>query len=268
MALRRIGRLFQAMNVPMLPRAVESITDLVTEVRLTSPERIEGYVFDPNRLDARFVVELYVDGQSAAIRRADLYDDRLQRQGVGDGCYRYAFTVDHLTVESTSSLEVRLANLNRSLGSPMAIADPRQAIGCWGPGEVLWSGGLRFSGWVSGKPERPQLEIRVFVEGICVARSPARQWRHIEDDTGPKAVRAFELHLPTEFADGRVRQASVVDDLARPLIGSPCAFFAFEDRLANFLSAKVDIASEKIRGTLYDRSFPQSLPFDLFEEWS
>ena len=88
MALRRIGRLFQAMTYPMLPPIKEMTADLVTEVRLTSAQRIEGYVFDPNRLDARFVVELYVDGQPTALSRAELYDDRLRERGVGDGCYR------------------------------------------------------------------------------------------------------------------------------------------------------------------------------------
>jgi O-antigen biosynthesis protein len=269
MAPRRTGRLFQAMTYPMLLRAEESTADLVTEVRLTSPQRIEGHVFDPNRLDARFVVELYVDGQPAALTRAELYDDRLREQGVGDGCYRYAFAVGHLTVDSASSLEVRIANSNRSAGSPIAIADISQQAGaCFGAGEVRWTGGLRFSGWVSEEPQLREPEVRVFIDGTCVARATPRQWGHIDDCVGTKAVRGFELHLPREFADGRVRRASFVDDLARPLIGSPCAFFAFEDGLANFLSARGEIASEKIRGALYDQCFPQSLPFDLFEEWT
>ena len=254
------------MTHPMLPRAEESTAVLVTEVKLASPRRIEGHVFDPNRLDARFVVELYADGQPAGLMRADLYDHLLRERGVGDGCYRYAFAVGDQSLEL---LEVRLANSNRSLGFPIAIADgSRQAGGCEGPGEVRWSGGLRFCGWLSEEPPRRQPEVRAFVDGICVASATARQWRHIDDGAGAKAVRGFELHLPRELADGRVRRVGFVDDLARPLIGGPCAFFAFEDILADFLGARADIASEKIRGALYDRCFPQSLPFELFEEWS
>ena len=210
-----------------------------------------------------------MDGQPAAIARAEVYDDRLRERGVGDGCYRFAFAIGHLSAELGSSLEVRIANSNRSLGSPIAIADISERSGdCCGPGEVRWSGGLRFSGWLIEEPQRPQPEVRALVDGICVARATARQWTHIDSDAGAKAVRGFELHLPRELADGRVRRASFVDDLARPLIGSPCAFFALEDALADILHARADIASEEIRGGLYDRCFPQSLPFDLFEEWS
>ena len=243
--------------------------DLVADVRLTSPARVEGYVFDPSRLDARFVVELYVDGQPAALARAELYSDLLWEWGVGDGCYRYAFAPDNLIVESASSLEVRIANSGRSLGSPIALGSiSREAGGFCGAGEVRWSGGLRFSGWLSDEPQRPKLEVQVFVDGICVERVTAQQWRHIDDGACAQAVRGFELHLPREFADGRVRRASFVDDCSRPLIGSPCAFFAFEDSLANVLGASADIASERIRVDLYDLCFPQSCPFDHFEEWS
>ena len=257
------------MTYPILPRTRDSRPDLVTDVRLTSPSRVEGHVFDPSRLEARFVVELYVDGQPAALARAELYDDRLREWGVGDGCYRYAFAVDHLIVESASSLEVRIANSNRSLGSPIAIANlSREAADCWGAGEVRWSGGLRFCGWLSNEPQGCQPEVQVFVDGLCVERAIAQQWRHIDDGGGAKAVRGFELHLPRKFADGRVRRASFVDDCSRPLIGSPCAFFAFEDSLANVMSARADIGSEKIRASLYDLCFPQSVPFDHFEEWS
>ncbi len=246
----------------------QTSSNLITEVRLTSHERIVGYAFDPDRLDARFVVELLIDGQPAALARADLYDARLRARGVGDGCYRFAFAISNLTVESSSSFGVRIANTNQLLGSAIAIEAVANETGAHhGPGEVQWTGGLRFSGWLHNEPERLQHGVRVFVDGICVARTAAHRWTHVNDGAGPKAVPGFELHLPRELADGRVRRATFVDDLARPLIGSPCAFFAFEDSLANLLDARADIASERIRAALYDRCFPQSLPFELFEEW-
>ena len=51
MALRQTVRLIQAMTYLRLQRANDSMEDLATEVSLTSAQRIEGYVFDPNRLD-------------------------------------------------------------------------------------------------------------------------------------------------------------------------------------------------------------------------
>ena len=168
MARRRTCVRSQPVTYLTLLRAKDSIPDLVTDVRLTSPAQIQGHVFDPNKLDTRFVVELYVDGQPAALARAELYDDRLRDWGVGDGCYRYAFAVSHLISEGGSSLEVRIANSNRSLGSPIAIENsPQEDGGCFGAGEVQWSGGLRFSGWLSDEPRRRRPEVQVFVDGIA-----------------------------------------------------------------------------------------------------
>jgi GT2 family glycosyltransferase len=243
--------------------------NFVCEVILTSSRRIEGYVYDPANLDARFVVEFFLDGQPSALMRAQLYDDRLREEGVGDGCYRFSFAVEPEGLDSIASAEVRIANSNQSLGSPVRIAaDPSKGKARSEVGEVRWNGGLRFFGWLNDEPCGAQPEVRAFLDGVCIAQSKALRWTHVGDGRDAVAVRGFELHLPAELADGRVRYARFIDNQARTLRGSPCAFFAFKDGLAKFLDAQAEIESERIRGRLYDQVFPQSLPFDSFAEWS
>jgi hypothetical protein len=48
---------------------------------------------------------------------------------------------------------------------------------------------------------------------------------------------------------------------------SPCAFVAFEDGLRDFIGGYAEIASQRLRGELYDRLMPQSLPFSMFAQW-
>src|SRR5271166_879415 len=143
MAAGRPRRRVLEMTRPAPLCATQTTLNLVSEVRLTSHERIEGYTFDPNRLDARFVVELLIDGQPAALARADLYDVRLRACGVGDGCYRFAFAISNPMAEPSSSFEVRIANTNQLLGSASAIDTVAKETGAHrGPGEVQWTGGL------------------------------------------------------------------------------------------------------------------------------
>ena len=81
------------------------------------------------------------------------------------------------------------------------------------------------------------------------------------------AAPAFDLHLPLRFADGCAHFAQICDESGRELAGSPVAFVAFEDGLARFLGDRAEIDSEKPRGEIFDRLFPQSLPFSMFAQW-
>ena len=243
--------------------------ELVSEVALQPSAQIDGFVYDPDNLDDRFVVELMLDGRPAGLMRAQLHDGRLQEKGVGDGCYRFAFAVDPDFLVSTHSAEVRLANWGESLGRPIPIIAKREREnGNVDAGCVSWGGGLRLFGWLNEQPDAPLQEVRAFIDGVCVARTKAVRWTHIGQGRDAVAVRGFELHLPAAFADGRVRQARIVDTIGRPLRGSPCLFFAFRDGLYECLGAGATIELEKIRSRLFDQIFPQSLPFAAFADWA
>jgi O-antigen biosynthesis protein len=243
--------------------------DLKSEVSLISERQVAGFVLDPEDLDSRFVVELLLDGYPASIARASLYDHNLCEMGFGDGCYRFLFTLEAAALKATRLVEVRLANLNRPLGSPILIAAGSEARGGeHNDGEVRWIGGLRFTGRLDQKSSMGSRTVKAFVEGALVAESIAAQWTNAGVGQDAVAVPAFDLHLPGQYADGRVRQAHVVDDTGRDLPGSPCNFVAFENGLSRFLEGRAELESEILRGWLFDQLIPQSAPFAVFDQWA
>ncbi len=238
---------------------------------LLSPTQVAGHVFDPADLDRRFVVELLVDGYAAALGRADLYDPDLARDGFGDGCYGFVFSIEPAALRAARIIEIRLANRGEILGAPLLMQALSPASGAARQrGDVRWIGGLRFTGWVGGPQggaQSRQRRIRAFVDGQLAAETVAAHWTHVGDGPDATAVQGFDLHLPARFADGCARSAQILDESGRELPGSPCAFAAFEGGLAHFLENCAEIESEKLRGSFFDRIIPQSMPFAQFAQW-
>jgi GT2 family glycosyltransferase len=232
---------------------------------LQSDRQVVGHVLDPSDPDTRFVVELLIDGAPVALGRADRFDADLAREGFGDGCYGFGFMVASAALCSARLIEVRLAN-GEPLGAPLLAhelapsVEPAPAAGA-----ARWMGGLRIGGWVVGEPG--ERRVRALIDGDIVAEAPALRWTQVGDGRDARAALGFDLHLPFHFADGRAHFAEIHDESGGELAGSPCAFVAFEDGLAHFIERHAEIESEKPRGDLFDRLFPQSLPFSMFAEW-
>lgn len=246
-----------------------SVGSLRSKAALVSERQISGFVLDPADLDVRFVVELLLDGYSTQIARANLYDDELRARGFGDGCYRFLFAIDAAIAQSTRWAEVRLANRGDLVGGPIrvALASASPAAEEQG-GEARWIGGLRLSGWINNADGGEAQRVRALVDGVVVAESRADLWTHIGEGAAATAVRAFDLNLPLSLADGRLRRARVVDESGRDLPGSPCAFVAFANGLERFLEGHVEIDSERVRGRLFDRLIPQSVPMTDYADWA
>jgi hypothetical protein len=228
---------------------------------------ISGHVLDPDALERRFVVELLLDGFPAALARADFFDADLAREGLGDGCYGFAFVLDPAVAQSARRAEVRLANSGGIVGAPLDLAAPALAADASGsPGEARWDGGLRFSGWIAAGAADSS-RVRAVVDGETVADALATRWTHVGDGASLRARRRFDLFLPERFADGRAHGAVILDDNDAELDGSPCAFIAFPDGLAHFLDSRAEIESERPRGALFDLVAPRSFPFERFVDW-
>ena len=228
-----------------------------------SGERVfEGFVLDPDDLARRFIVELLIDGQPAQITRADLYVHELADEKVGDSRYGFGFTIGEQPTSDSHIFEARLANLGTNLGRPIPCRTARPSSReLSGPGEVRWLGGLRFRGWVADD----MTFVNAIVDGEIVAEASVAGWSH----TGTtRAVRAFDLHLPEHFADGRVHRVKIEAEGGQELPGSPIAFVAFADGLEQTIARLGGIESERLRGEQFDRLVPTSLPFADYERWS
>lgn len=232
----------------------------------TGEGQVAGHVVDPQAPERRFVVELLLDGYPAALGRADRYDPDLAREGFGDGCYGFVFSIAPAALQSARRVEIRLANSGEIVGEPLVVkTSPQEDPTCL-PGAARWESGLRFTGWVAGDPARAP-RVRALVDGELAAEGLATRWTHVGDGANVRAFRRFDLHLPLRFADGRAHAATIVNEEGVELVGSPCAFAAFPDGLARFFDTHAEIESERPRGALLDRLAPQSLPFAMFEDW-
>ncbi len=254
------------MTLPSRSESMTPLPRLKAATYLLSDQRIGGYVLDPANLATRFVVELYADGCPASIARACLYDHELAQEGFADGCYGFLFTIDATVLSGCRLVEVRLANLNQVLGAPILIsASPTLSRN--DNSRALWIGGLRITGQLEGSPNKGVRKVKAFVDGVLVSEALASQWANSSRGRDAVAVRAFDLTLPSHFADGKIRRAQIVDDAGNELPGSPCTFIAFKDGLSQFIENCAQIESEKLRGELFDKLVPQSMPFTTFVEW-
>lgn len=257
------------------PHAVEGLSAVHVEEGLlrtafgpAGARLFAGHVVDPSNLTRRHVVQLFVDGVALQICVADQYDDALASDGIGDGCYGFSFAVTADALADASLIEARLANLGTPVGPPVRLLDSSgESHGLPASRGVRWIGGLRFCGWLESAGDHTPT-VSALIDGATITEVSAATWHQIGGrDDDAQATPAFDLHLPPRFADGRVRTVKIVDEAGQDLPGSPLTFVAFEDGLERSLAALGHVDSERLRGELYDRLIPASLPMAQFSAW-
>ncbi len=218
-------------------------------------------------LNQRFVVELLIDGVPIDVTQAAEYDQALT--GVGDGCYGFSFALLDNALTDNSVIEARLANTRTPVGEPIHIDRDDQAQSAeQRKGDVTWLGGLRFTGWVE-RPEIGAAYVNALVDGELVAQAHNWRWHHIgKSREDARVAPAFDLHLPTRFADGRVRRVRFVDETGTDLPGSPVTCVAFDQGLGEAIARLGLIETEQLRGELFDLLVPSSYPFSDYRRWA
>lgn len=225
---------------------------------------LTGFVGDPREPDKRWVVELTLDGWPVDVTFANLHDARTP-DALGALDYGFAFDLRKFDFARAKGIEVKLANtdvLLSRLELPLTEVVERSAS----VGQVVWDGDVRFSGWFNADTLEDQI-VRGLIDQDVVVEVHASGYRMIEHGAVQRARPVFEFHIPRRFADGKVRRLEVVDGQGRAFEGSPISFLAFEDGLLDYIDQTNEISSERIRGSVFDRMFPCSMPFDGIEEW-
>ena len=241
------------------PRAMR----LNTAFAVGSDGIASGFAFDPDDLQARFVVEILADGLPVALVRAHHHRADLH---VGDGCYGFTAPLAATVLARAERLDARLANTGDSVGSipvPSGVEPPRGPL----RGKARWIGGTRVSGWLEALPSDPPPVVKALLEGCEVARATCRAFAHVDEDGVHGIVRAFTLDLPCDLADGRVRTVEVMTEDGMALAGSPCLVFALADGFAGVIDAHAELESERVRARFADGLLPRCVPFSDFTAW-
>ena len=245
----------------------DRVEKLRSEFHRVEDTGFAGYVVDEADPTRRFVVEFILDGWPVKLARADAHVGELAREGLGDGCYGFSFSLPVASLESGIVAEARLANTGAPVGRPIALgAASDRAEDRRETGDVQWVGGLRFEGWCQPKGERMPT-ITALIDGQPVAQVQASRWTQTNVPGARQAVPAFDLHLPERFADGRVRRVRFVGDNGEDIAPVPQTFVAFADGLERTLARIGGLESEQLRGKLFDQMLPASLPFSAYARW-
>ena len=241
-----------------------STIPLVSRLYRIDAQCYGGFAVDPDDPTRKFCVEVFVDGLRIAAAIADLFSDAAQELGLGDGCHGFVFNLAPTLFEGASQIEVRLANLSTPVGAPLLLSETANVVAeAEACGDVVWSGGLKFTGWTPDEGEEAPW-VGAYLDGETIAETRANRWRH-SDRPRVAARRGFEIHLPPRFADGRVWRVGFKTGDGRELSGSPVCFCAFERGLEESLSRLGATPGQKLQGQIFDRLLPSSLPFSLYD---
>lgn len=249
------------------PSSHPAAGQLRCEFGRTDDTSFSGFVYDPNDFTRRLVVELLLDGVPVRLARAEAYVPELASEEIGDACYGFSFALTPEMLGDSRVAEAYLANSDAAIASPIQLGEASEKItDSRGLGAVEWMGGLRFQGWVRGAPTESPM-VRAVVDGEPVAEARASGFSHVGGIDNANLVRAFSLHLPGDYADGRVRRVHFITEDELQLTTAPVTFVAFPDAVERFFASFSETESERLRGRMLDRLLPASAPFTGYQDW-
>lgn len=179
---------------------------------------LQGWAVDTSKPDLRLVVEIYVDGTSVALVRADQFNP--QAEG-GDQFNGFAVQLRESWLATARVISACVANVDCWLVGTVQLPAPLPKEPAPAASQVWHTGGLKISGWAwdSADPIRAvKITVRDGKKVVCEAVADrlhhALTYRTTRNH-------GFELDLPWELADGRAHTLHIENDLGERLTGSP-----------------------------------------------
>ncbi|MBK4991009.1 glycosyltransferase family 2 protein [Pseudomonas sp. S36] len=179
---------------------------------------LHGWAMDNTQPENRPVIEVFIDGASVALARADQYEPNAP---VGDQYHGFTVQLRQRWLDDARSITAHIANqsfvLEGQLSLPVAPSEDSASIAS----QVWHTGGLRVGGWC-WDPKAPDRHVEITLrEGdhvvgraVCNEHNQALAYRATSDH-------GFAIDLPWELADGKVHLLEIANDLGQQLAGSP-----------------------------------------------
>ncbi|MGE7098640.1 glycosyltransferase family 2 protein [Pseudomonas fulva] len=179
---------------------------------------LHGWAMDNTQQEHRPVIEVFVDGASVALVRADQYEPSAP---AGDRFHGFAVQLRQSWLDEARLITARIANQSYVLEGPLSLPIiPSEDVA--GLASQVWhAGGLRIAGWC-WDPKAPSRHVQVTVreggliisQALCNEHNQALAYRATSDH-------GFAIDLPWELADGNVHLIEIVNDKNQVLSGSP-----------------------------------------------
>ncbi|WP_054900445.1 glycosyltransferase [Pseudomonas sp. NBRC 111131] len=193
---------------------------------------LHGWAMDNTQPEHRPVIEVFIDGASVALVRADQYEPNAP---AGDQYHGFAVQLRQRWLDEARLITAHIANqsfvLEGQLSLPAAPSEDSASIAS----QVWHSGGLRVGGWC-WDPKAPNRHVEVTVrkgdqvvgQAICNEHNQALAYRATSDH-------GFAIDLPWELADGKVHELEIVNDLGQQLAGSPIRLCCWPEGIEGLL---------------------------------
>ncbi len=231
---------------------------------------LHGWAMDNTQEERRPVVEVFIDGASVALVRADQYEPNAP---AGDKFHGFAVQLRQRWLDEARLITAQIANQTFVLEGQFSLPGPLSEDSAEIASQVWHTGGLRVAGWC-WDPKSPNRHVKVTVregdrvvsQGMCDEHHQALAYRATSDH-------GFAIDLPWELADGKLHMLEIVNDLGQELAGSPIRLCCQPDGLEGLLkqldsssdSAILALSTEVAR----DQSLrlPKSASWHHYPEW-
>ncbi|WP_313740184.1 glycosyltransferase [Pseudomonas sp.] len=232
---------------------------------------LQGWALDTLDPGQRLIVEVYIDGASVAIARADLFETKATQ---GDQFNGFAVQLRQSWLNQARHISVKVANEPVSLAGAITLPAPFGQEPELIASQVWHTGGLRISGW-AWDPQAPQRRVTIRVrEGdrqvaqtVCDQHSQALAYRDSSDH-------GFVVDLPWSFADGKPHTLSIESESGEPLAGSPVTLCCAPEGIEGLVKQLSVDHDEALLGVIeavakeQSLRLPKSVGWHLYPAWS
>lgn len=179
---------------------------------------LHGWAMDNTQQEHRPVVEVFIDGVSVALVRADQYEPSAPG---GDQFHGFAVQLRQRWLDEARLITAKIANQPFLLEGQLSLPVTPSGDGAGIASQVWHAGGLRIGGWC-WDPKAPRRHVEVMVRAgdqlvgraLCNQHNQALAYRATSDH-------GFAIDLPWDLADGEVHTLEILNDLGQQLAGSP-----------------------------------------------
>ena len=179
---------------------------------------LHGWAMNNTQPEQRLAIEVFIDGASVALVRADQYEPQAL---AGDQFHGFVVQLRQSWLDEARVITAQIANQGYSLEGQVLLPSAPSQDSASIASQVWHTGGLRVGGWC-WDPEAPRRHVQVTIregnqvvgQGTCNVHNQALAYRATSDH-------GFAIDLPWELADGKLHVLDVVNDLGQPLAGSP-----------------------------------------------
>ncbi len=194
---------------------------------------LQGWALDTEQLNQRLIIEIFVNGASVALVRADQFQPDTT---VDDQFHGFAVQLWPAWLMDARYISARIANQDFWLEGTIQLPALANEESAPVASQVWYSDeGLKLSGW-AWDPQAPHRHVQVTLrEGSRVLGRVICDQHHKDLVGSLGSTHGFEFDLPWALADGKLHIINVENDLGQPLSGSPIKVCCWPEGLEGLL---------------------------------